>query len=327
MGPGDLEKILRLLPPQAGGNVLVGLTAPDDAGVFQLGQELALVQTVDFFTPIVDDPYRFGEIAAANALSDIYAMGGRPLTAMNIVCFPCDRGLDILAEILSGGQVKVLEAGAVLLGGHTIEDAEPKFGLAATGLVHPENIWTSSGARPGDALLLSKPLGTGVLATALKGDVIQERDMEDAIQSMCALNAEAAQVARRVGCTAVTDVTGFGFLGHLAEMLADGAVSCQVEAASVPFFQGAREAAGMGLVPVGTGRNRDFLKDRVLLDGVDPITADLLFDAQTSGGLLFAVPPERAEAAAIALSEAGTPAAAIVGRFMERGEYDIVVTA
>ncbi len=327
MGPGDLEKILRLLPPQASGNVLVGLTAPDDAGVFQLSEELALVQTVDFFTPIVDDPYHFGEIAAANALSDIYAMGGRPLTAMNIVCFPCASGLDMLAEILSGGQVKVLEAGAVLLGGHTIEDKEPKFGLAATGLVHPENIWTSGGARPGDALLLTKPLGTGVLATALKGDVLQESDMEDAVRSMCELNASAAQVARRVGCTAVTDVTGFGFLGHLAEMLVDGAVSCRVDSASVPFFKSARAAAEMGLVPEGTARNRDYLKDRVRLDGVDPVTADLLFDAQTSGGLLFAVPPERAEAAASALKEAGTPAAAVVGRFEERGEYDIVVTA
>ncbi len=327
MGPGDLDKILKLLPPSTGGNVLVGLTAPDDAGVYRLSDELALVQTVDFFTPVVDDPYRFGQIAAANALSDIYAMGGRPLTAMNIVCFPCGSGLDILAEILSGGQMKVVEAGASLLGGHTIEDAEPKFGLAATGLVHPDSIWTSTGARPGDVLLLSKPLGTGVLATALKGDVLQEGDMEDAIQSMCTLNAAAAGAAWQAGATAVTDVTGFGLLGHLAEMLALRDVSCRVEAGTVPLFGGAREAAGMGLVPAGTLRNREYLKDRVKLDGVDAITADLLFDAQTSGGLLFAVPPDKAEGARSALEEAGTPAAAIVGEFVERGEYDIVVTA
>ncbi len=327
MGPGDLDKILKLLPPSAGPNVLVGLTAPDDAGVFRLSDELALVQTVDFFTPVVDDPYRFGQIAAANAMSDIYAMGGRPLTAMNIVCFPCAGGLDILAEILSGGQVKVVESGAVLLGGHTIEDAEPKFGMAVTGTVHPDNVWTSTGARPGDALLLSKPLGTGVLATALKGGVLLERDMDDAISSMCTLNVAAAGVAWQAGATAVTDVTGFGLLGHLAEMLALRDVSCRVNAAKVPFFERAREAAEMGLVPEGTVRNRDYLKDRVLLDGIDAITSDLLFDAQTSGGLLFAVPPEKAEEARAALAAAGTPAAAIVGEFVERGEYDILVTA
>jgi selenide,water dikinase len=326
VGPGDLEKILRLLPPSAGRNVLVGLTAPDDAGVFRLSDEVALVQTVDFFTPVVDDPYRFGQIAAANALSDIYAMGGRPLTAMNIVCFPCASGLDLLAEILSGGQAKVTEAGAELLGGHTIEDAEPKFGLAVTGIVHPERICISTGARPGDALLLSKPLGTGVLATALKGGIIEESDMEDAIHSMCALNAAAAEVALQAGATAVTDVTGFGFLGHLAEMLADRTLSCRVDVSRVPLFSRAREAAEMGLVPAGTARNREFLGERVRLDGVDPITADLLFDAQTSGGLLFAVPAERAEAAAAALAEAGTPAAAMVGEFVERGECDIWVT-
>ncbi len=326
MGPGDLEKLLRLLPPSAGNNVLVGLTSPDDAGVFRLSADAALVQTVDFFTPVVDDPYRFGQIAAANALSDIYAMGGQPLTAMNIVCFPCALGLDLLAEILSGGQVKVAEAGAELLGGHTIEDAEPKFGLACTGIVHPDRIWVSTGARAGDILLLSKPLGTGVLSTALKGEIMAESDMEDAIAAMCTLNASAAEVAREAGATAVTDVTGFGLLGHLAEMMAGKEASCRVEAGKVPLFARAREAAEMGLVPAGTARNREFLKDRVRLDGVDAVSADLLFDAQTSGGLLFAVPAARAEAAREALENAGTPAAAIVGEFVERGEYDIVVT-
>ncbi len=327
VGPGDLEKILRLLPPSAGGNVLVGLTAPDDAGIFRLSDELALVQTLDFFPPVVDDPYQFGQIAAANALSDVYAMGGRPLTAMNVVCFPCASGLELLAEILSGGQAKVTEAGAELLGGHTIEDPVPKFGISVTGIVHPERVWVSTGARPGDVLLLSKPLGTGILTTAMKGGIFEERDMEDAIRSMCTLNAAAAEVARQAGTTAVTDVTGFGFLGHLAEMLALKNISCRVEAGKIPLFSRAREAAEMGLIPAGTGRNRQFLADRVCLNSVDDVTADILFDPQTSGGLLFAVPPEKADAAVAALVEAGTPAAAIVGEFVERREYDILVTA
>lgn len=305
--------------------MLVGLTAPDDAGVFQLTPEIALVQTVDFFTPIVDDPYCFGQIAAANALSDIYAMGGKPLTAMNVACFPCSLGMELLSSIFNGGRSKVEEAGAVLLGGHTVEDKEPKYGLSVTGILHPDHILSLQGAGVGDALIITKPLGTGILATALKGGLIGEDEMAEAITAMATLNMSASKVALQMGVTACTDVTGFGFLGHLAEMLTGSNLSCLVYSEEVPIYAGAREMAEMGLVPGGTARNREYLGGRVNVSDIDSITADLLFDAQTSGGLLFALPKGRAQEAIALLTEAKTPAASVVGEFVERGDYDIIV--
>lgn len=297
MGPEDLQKVLQFLPPgEFREEILVGLDTPDDAAVYRLDAERALVHTLDFFTPIVDDPYYFGRIAAANALSDIYAMGGTPISAMNIVCFPCSLGLDILADILRGGLDAVREAGAVILGGHTVEDDEPKYGLAVTGMVHPERILTSQGARAGDALVLTKPLGTGILSTALKGDFLPEWEMGEAVEGMTRLNRDASRAAVAAGARACTDVTGFGLLGHLAEMLPGEGLACEISAGSIPFYPHTREMAAMGMIPAGAYRNRDFLEGRVeFAAGVEEVDRDILFDPQTSGGLLVALPPEGLE--------------------------------
>lgn len=293
MGPEDLEKVLRMLPPgEERREILVGLDTPDDAAVFMLDEDTALVHTLDFFTPIVDDPYLFGQIAAANALSDIYAMGGMPLSAMNIVCFPCSLGMDILSSILKGGLSKIRESGAVLLGGHTVDDEEPKFGLAVTGKVHPERILTSLGAEPGDVLVLTKPLGTGILATALKGDFISETEMAEAIEGMARLNSTASRAAVLAGAHACTDVTGFGLAGHLSDMLPQHGAGCEIAFSRLPVYEHVLEMAGMGMVPAGAYKNRDFLMPRVeIAQGLRDEQRDLLFDPQTSGGLLIALPP------------------------------------
>jgi len=276
--------------------ILVGLDTPDDAAVFMLDEETALVHTLDFFTPIVDDPHLFGQIAAANALSDIYAMGGTPLSAMNIVCFPCSLGMDMLARILEGGLAKICESGAVLLGGHTVDDEEPKYGLAVTGRVHPDRIMTSLGAEVGDLLVLTKPLGTGILATALKGDFITETEMAEAIDGMAALNAQASRAAILAGAHACTDVTGFGLVGHLLNMLPDRGLGCDIFISLLPVYKRTREMAGMGMVPAGAHKNRDFLSSRVEISPqVDDVDRDLVYDPQTSGGLLIALPPQGLE--------------------------------
>jgi selenide,water dikinase len=317
VGPEDLEKVLRLLPLRdARQEILVGLDTPDDAAVFMLDEETALVHTLDFFTPIVDDPFLFGQIAAANALSDIYAMGGTPLSAMNIVCFPCSLGMDVLARILEGGLSKVRESGAVLLGGHTVDDDEPKYGLAVTGRVHPERVMTSKGAEPGDLLVLTKPLGTGVLATALKGDFLSEADMKEAVTGMAGLNAAASQAAVLAGAHACTDVTGFGLMGHLLNMLTGHGPGCEVYTSQLPVYPHAREMAGMGMIPAGAHKNRDFLAGKVdISPEVDGIDRDLLFDPQTSGGLLIALPPQGLGAFTEQLG--GTEGWTCIGRFTE----------
>ncbi len=297
MGPEDLRKVLRLLPPgELREEILVGLDTPDDAAVYRLDGERALVHTLDFFTPIVDDPYRFGRIAAANALSDIYAMGGTPLSAMNIVCFPCSLGMDMLAEILRGGHDAVHEAGAVVLGGHTVDDDEPKYGLAVTGMVHPGRMLTRKGARPGDALVLTKPLGTGILATALKAGFLSEEEMEETVEGMAALNREASLAALAAGARACTDVTGFGLLGHLFEMLPEQGLACEISISSIPLYPRTQEMAAMGMIPAGAHRNRDFLAGRVEFDvSMGEVDRDILYDPQTSGGLLVALPPDKLE--------------------------------
>lgn len=314
MGPEDLEKVLRLLPPDdLGREILVGLDTPDDAAVFVLDEETALVHTLDFFTPIVDDPYDFGRIAAANALSDVYAMGGIPLSAMNIVCFPCSLGMEILARILEGGLAVIRGAGAVLLGGHTVEDAEPKYGLAVTGKVHPDRVLTCQGAEEHDLLVLTKPLGTGVLATALKGDFLAEEEIREAAEGMASLNDRASRAAVLAGAHACTDVTGFGLAGHLLNMLSGNGLGCEVEVSRLPLYPRAREMAEMGMVPAGAHKNRDFLSPRVEVHpSVDDVSRDIVFDPQTSGGLLLAMPEK---ALGVFAQEMGGGFWAPIGRF------------
>ena len=288
--------MLRHLPRQDDPRLLVGLETSDDAAVYQLTGDLALIMTVDFFTPVVDDPYLFGQIAAANALSDIYAMGGKPLLALNIVCYPTCLSPGVMSEILRGGADKVREAGAVIAGGHTVEDSEPKYGLAVTGLVHPQKVVTNAGASPGDALVLTKPLGTGIITPALKAGLAPPEACDAAIKTMCSLNREAAEAMQAVGVHACTDITGFGLLGHAAEMALASGVSLAFAYERIPLLPRALELASTGLVPGGAYRNRDYLLPRVnLAVSLTPAQQALLFDPQTSGGLLIAVPPERLE--------------------------------
>ena len=306
------------MPSLTDPRILVDASTRDDAAVYRLAPDRALVATVDFFTPIVDDAYDFGRIAAANAFSDLYAMGATPLIALNLVGWP--RGklpLDLLGDVLRGGQDVARQAGAFVLGGHSVDDPEPKYGMVAIGEAHPDRIVTLARARAGDVLILTKPIGTGVLTTALKRDLLTAADLTAAVASMTTLNAGAARAMLAVGVDAATDVTGFGLLGHLHNMLAASGVSADVDAAAVPLLPGAAELASpeMGAVPGGTGRNRDAVAPHVTFaPGVDEPTRVLLCDAQTSGGLLLAVPAERADALVAALKKEGTPAAARIGR-------------
>lgn len=304
------------LPPISDPRLLTANGVNEDAAVVRLPDGRGLVQTVDFFTPIVNDPYKFGRIAAANALSDVYAMGGTPLAAMNIVCFPIktmDR--EILAGILRGGLDAVLEAGAVPAGGHSVEDKEIKYGLAVSGLVEADGFAANTGLVPGDVLLLTKPLGTGVLATALKGDFGDADELEALLYKWAGrLNAAGGQVIRELGLKAATDVTGFGLGGHLLEMAAGSGVAVELTLADVPFLPQAVELAGLGMLPAGSFANRNFCAKTVsVAEGLDPIRSDLVFDAQTSGGLVLAVPEDKVDAARAMLLAAGD-LAAVIGR-------------
>lgn len=314
MGPGDLQRIISRLPEDTSPELLSSIHNGEDAGVFLLQEGLALVQTVDFFPPIVDDPYTFGQIAAANAMSDIYAMGAKPLTALNIVAFPCAIGTDVLENILLGGHSKVREAGAFMVGGHTIEDEEPKYGLAVTGVVNPSEMKTISGARRGDFLVLTKAIGTGVLTTALKGGLVTGEQISEAVQSMCLLNREAAEVFARHAVSACTDVTGFGLIGHLYEMARASSAGAEVWAAEVPLFQKTLEMASMGMIPEGESRNREYVRDsEAVADGIDEILIGCLYDPQTSGGLLAAVPPDALDPVLKELKSGPCPRASAVG--------------
>jgi len=308
------------LPEITDPKVLVGTKTADDAAVFRVSDGLALIQTVDFFTPVVDDPYMFGSIAAANSLSDVYAMGGRPAFALNIVGFPCrsERApMSVLAEILRGGADKAREAGIDIVGGHSIDDAEPKYGLCVTGFVHPDRFWANVGATPGDRLVLTKPLGTGIISTALRAGAADEETVRRAMETMAALNRAAAEVALGIGVRACTDVTGFGLLGHLREMMVHGGVAARIRLAGVPVLAGARALARDGHVPGGTRRNLASLEPDVVFDESIPEEDRLLLcDAQTSGGLLFAVAPSRSHELLAGLTAAGLPAAEI-GEFHE----------
>jgi selenide,water dikinase len=308
-------------------NLLVGLERADDSGVYKLSDELAIIQTIDFITPIVDDPYIFGQIAAANALSDVYAMGGSPLTAMNVVCFPIQsQDISVLSDILRGGFDKLREAGATLVGGHSIDDPELKYGLAVTGVIHPSRIVTKDGAKAGDKLILTKPLGTGVVSTALKGGIAGEEAVARIAASMTTLNKKASELMQEVGGHACTDITGFGLLGHACGMIDNGAVGMEVHVSSIPLFPDALQFAQMGLVPAGTQRNREFRLNMIeQAYEIDDNMWNILFDPQTSGGLLVSVPGKEAEVLLQNLYRHGVRDAAIIGEVIGEPKGKIIV--
>ena len=302
--------------------LLVGIETADDAGVYKINETTALIQTLDFFTPIVDDPYLFGQIAAANSLSDVYAMGGKPLTAMNIVAFPIGcLPPEVLRDILMGGQDKVIEAGAVIVGGHTVDDKEPKYGLSVTGIVHPDKILTNAGAQIGDKLILTKAIGTGVLATAARAEMFPEGVLAS-MESMATLNRTAVEVGTMYPVHACTDITGFGLLGHVYEMAAGSKVAMKIQASAIPLLPDAAEAATMGLVPAGAYVNKEYLTTIIIDPSVPIHIQDLCFDPQTSGGLLLSVPPCNALEIIRALQEAGVKQAQVIGEVIagERGK-------
>jgi len=301
--------------------LLVGISTGDDAGVFRLRDDLAIVNTIDFFTPVVDDPYTYGQISAANALSDIYSMGARPVTALNIVCWP-QSGMpgEMLTEILRGGADKTREAGAYVVGGHSVADEEVKFGMAITGVIDPRRIIRNVGARAGDALILAKPLGTGILMTAFKRDALPADQYAAAVKVMAQLNAGAAAVMLEYEVHAATDITGFGLMGHASKMAAGSGVTMIFEESDLPILPGAIELCRAGMIPGGGARNREYYAPMVKIhDEVSEVMAALAFDPQTSGGLLIAVPEAQAMRLLADLHGAGYPDAAIVGRVAERG--------
>jgi len=297
----------------------VGLETSDDAGVYQLNDEMALVQTVDFFTPIVDDPFTFGQIAVVNALSDVYAMGGTPLTGMNLVAFPIKTlSPSILREILLGGLSKMKEAGVALVGGHSIEDPEIKYGLSVTGLIHPKKILTNATAKVGDKLVLTKALGTGIIATALKGQMASDEAVRKIVESMVTLNRTASELMKKFGAHACTDITGFSFIGHTLEMATASQVGMVIQSKAIPVFPEAMEYAQIGLVPGGGHSNRQFFSCRVeVAADVSPILSDILYDPQTSGGLLISIPSAKAEDLVAALKKEGQVHSCIVGEVVK----------
>jgi len=319
VGPEDLDQILKELPIPKDPKVLVGLDTSDDAGVYQLNEEVALVQTVDFFTPIVDDPFTFGQIAVANALSDVYAMGGSPLTGMNLVAFPVKiLSPSILREILLGGLSKMKEAGVALVGGHSIEDPEIKYGLAVTGVVHPKKILTNAKAEIGDKLVLTKPLGTGIISTALKGEMASEEAVKKVVESMVTLNRTASEQMKKFEAHACTDITGFSFIGHALEMAIASQVGMVIQSKTIPIFPEAMDYANLGLIPGGAYSNRDFFSCRVEVHSdVPDLLVIIFYDPQTSGGLLISLPSGRAEGLVAILKEEGYLHSSIVGEVVE----------
>ena len=314
-----MDRVLAAIPRVANANVLVGFDTADDAGVYKLTPELALVQTVDFFTPIVDDPFTYGAIAAANSLSDVYAMGGRPISALSVLAYPANGDMDTLEQILKGGAAKIHESGCVVLGGHSVADDEVKFGYAVTGTVHPGRVKANSGARAGDALLLTKRIGTGVIATALKRGIASDSDVQAATDSMLMLNRAACEAMLQFDVHGCTDVTGFGLIGHAREMALASNVSLQIEAGAVQLLPGALEYARQGALPGGLKNNREFASCVVELTRVlAPELENLLYDPQTSGGLLISLP----EADAVRL-ERNFPDAYRIGRVLPKGNKPI----
>jgi len=299
----------------------------DDAGVYKLRDDLAIIQTIDFFTPIVDDPYDFGQIAVANALSDVYTMGGKPLTAMNVVCFPINKlDISVLQDVLRGGVDKMKEAGVTLVGGHSIDDAELKYGLSVTGIVHPKHLVTNSGARAGDKLILTKPLGTGIISTALKAGKASKETVARLTKYMAALNKKASELMQEIGVHACTDITGFGLLGHTCQLAQNSQVGIKINSASVPTFPETKDFANMGLCPGGLHRNREFYGKMVEFSKhVPDYIRDILFDPQTSGGLLISLAPEAAAPLVSKLRKAGIREAVIIGEIINKPAGKILV--
>lgn len=319
IGPGTLAGILSNLPKNHDPNLMVGIETSDDAAVYRISDQLALIQTLDFFTPVVDDPYVFGQVAAANALSDIYAMGGDPKVALNIVAWPNCVNPQILGEILRGGADKVAEAGAVLAGGHSIQDDEPKYGLSVTGFVHPDKILKNCGARPGDVLILTKPLGTGIVNTAVKAELASENAKKEVIQVMTALNKRAKEIMEKYEVHSCTDVTGFSLAGHSMEMAEFSGVTLEIDMGRVPIQQEAMEYAQMGLIPEGAYRNRIYTEEKIDTGSLKEYLLDIFFDPQTSGGLLISADAFAAEAMMKEFQEAGMETSyGIIGRVMPK---------
>ncbi len=325
--PQLLEEVLRGMPMPDDANIIVGTDTSDDAAVYRVSDDTAIVQTVDFFTPIVDDPYEFGAIAAANSLSDVYAMGARPLFALNVVGFPGNRlPIGVLEKILQGAQAKAKEAGIAIIGGHTVDDTEPKFGLAVTGVVHPDKVLTNRGALPGDMLILTKPIGTGILSTALKQGMLDDNRKRLLIDTMAALNRDAADTMQEISANACTDITGFGLLGHLLEMMEGSNTSAVVRAESVPLLPGVEELAVSGVIPGGTRDNFDFtLPHTAYDDEISEIMRLILNDAQTSGGLLISVEKKKSDDLVDRLKKFGIGAAVVIGEVCDRMEKRISV--
>ncbi len=328
MGPGALAQVLRplrdLFSAEKYPDLLVGLSISDDAAVYKISDEVAIIQTLDFFPPIVDDPYDYGAIAAANAMSDVYAMGGEVVLALNICGFPPDLPPEITKEILRGGAEKVAEAGGVLAGGHTVDDEEPKYGLSVMGVVHPEQVWTKACARPGDVLVLTKPLGVGIITTVLKADMATAAHIAAAVESMKKLNREATQLIQQIGVRAVTDVTGFALLGHGHEMAEKSGVRLRFRLDQIPFLEGAREYADMWLFPGGTCNNERAYEHAVMFaPEIEEEVQQLLYTPETSGGLLVAVPPKKLERLTGLFDEAGHPCW-VVGEVVEGEGVEVI---
>lgn len=326
VGPDILAQVLCHLPKTYDENLLVGLDTSDDAAVYKINDDLAMIQTLDFFTPVVDDPYTFGQIAATNSLSDVYAMGGEPKLAMNIVCFPNCLSPSILTEILKGGYDKVKEAGAITVGGHTVEDDEPKYGLSVTGFVHPDKILTNSNAKPGDVLVLTKPLGLGIINTAIKGEIVDKNSYDEAVKVMTTLNKYAKEAIVRVGgVNSLTDITGFGLLGHALEMATGSSVTIKINHKNVPVISKALEYAKMGLVPAGAYSNRKYVGENVYInENVPKDIEDILFDPQTSGGLLISIRKENLDSLLEQLKSTPTPYG-VVGEVFEKEKHYVIV--
>ena len=319
---------MRALPLVRDPNLLTGFEHAEDAGVYKLSSDTAMVQTVDFFTPTVDDPFTFGQIAAVNALNDIYAMGAKPLTAMNIVCFPIKTmDISILQQVLQGGLNKIHEAGALLIGGHSVEDNEIKYGLSVTGLVHPDNVLYNRGAKAGDKIILTKALGTGIISTAIKAGEATPEQMKQVIHAMTTLNKKAAEQMIAAGDVhACTDITGFGLLGHAGEMIEGSDVSLRINSATIPVFEGVRELMETGFIPGGLYRNRDFRIKQVVKEKTCPDWLfDLLFDPQTAGGLFFSLPGDKAQSLVGKMIAAGIADATVIGEVVKEHPGKIIV--
>lgn len=325
VGAGTLSQLLGGLPVHRDENLIVGYDTNDDACVYKVSDDLAIVQTLDFFPPIVDDPYTFGKIAAANALSDIFAMGAEAKLAMNILCVSTKMEREDVHELLRGGYEKVYEAGAVISGGHTIQGEEPKYGLSVTGFAHPEKFLKNSSAKEGDVLILTKPLGIGIITTAARADMAEKEAYKKAIENMCTLNKTARDIMMNFNVNSCTDVTGFGLLGHCCEMAEGSGKTIEIFSNSVPRLEGVHELAEMGILPEGMYRNREFAENRVYNKvGIDLATEDIFYDPQTSGGLLISV-PERESSKLLSMLKDNVPCAEIVGQVLKRQEYDVIL--